>query len=908
MRRFALVAVICCSVFTAVIQAADVLSPSTKYNSAVPTPESVLGYQIGDAFTPYSALEQYYKTLAAATDRMKMQAYGKSVEGRTLYTIVISSPKNLTRIDQFRQSWLKLTDPRVTTAVEAQNIASQTPVLVWLSYNVHGNEASSSEAAMQVAYELTASEDANVLQWLDNCVVVIDPVLNPDGRERYVNFYRQWEGRTPRADRFAAEHQEQWPGGRVNHYLFDLNRDWAWQSQPETIARISTMRSWAPQVVVDFHEMSPSATYFFPPPAKPVLPMLDSLLGKWFDTYGHGNAAAFDKYHFVYYTHETYDLFYPSYGDIWPSLNGAVGMTYEQGGGGAAGLIYELPEHQRILTLHDRVAHHFISSLATIDTSARNRQSRLHDFYEFHRAAMDTGQKSSTRAYYFAPGRDPQRTAHLVDVLLKAGIEVKQAGADFDLSSATNYWGETTSRKKLPKGTYVVDAAQPAGFLARALLEREFAPEAVFFYDVSAWSLPLLADAEAYTSTSAPPGDLQLVKAAPTFTGHVEANPQTSAYIVPIEQSASLRLLSRLLTENVKAYVALKPITFGGRQFAAGAIIIPTGSNSPDLPQRLERTAQGTGAQVFSTNTLLSDEGVDLGSNRVRFLRPPRIAVLTDTPVNVSDYGALWFLFEQRADVPFTPIRTDELRSVDLRNYNVLILPPDNGDGRGYSRVLDKALTSRINDWVRDGGLLIGLRGGAVWATKHKSGITSVTYRYVRAEDEQARIQEERAASGTEKPIKDDSTAKPESSSSSSQIQEDTQRKLARYADRERQRRGEDIPGTLLAVTLDPTHPLAFGMNDRVAAIDDTAPILELSAKGENPGYFGDGNLKVSGFLTSENEKKLIHTAYLIRERVGRGSVVLFADTPVFRGFSDGTTRLFLNAVFFGNVVDPNIP
>jgi hypothetical protein len=896
-------------VFTAVTQAADILSPSTTYNPSVPTPESVLGYHIGDAFTPYPALEQYYKTLASATDRMKMQAYGKSVEGRTLYMLVISSPKNLARIDQLRQSWLKLTDPRVTNPTEAQTIAAQSPVLVWLSYNVHGNEASSSEAAMQVAYELTASQDANVLQWLDNCVVVIDPVLNPDGRERYVNFYRQWEGRSPRADRFAAEHQEQWPGGRVNHYLFDLNRDWAWQSQPETIARISAMRTWAPQVVVDFHEMSPSATYFFPPPAKPVLPMLDSLLGKWFDTYGRGNAAAFDRYHFAYYTRETYDLFYPSYGDIWPSLNGAVGMTYEQGGGGAAGLVYELPEHQRTLTLHDRVAHHFISSLATIDTSSRNRQTRLHDFYDFHHAAMDTGHRGSTRAYYLAPGRDPQRTAHLVDVLLKAGIEVKQATSDFEIGGATNYWGEATSRKKLPKGAYVVDAAQPAGFLARALLEREFAPEAVFFYDVSSWSLPLLADAEAYTSTNPPPADLQLVKAAPTFAGRVDANPQTSAYIVPIEQSASLKLLSRLLAENVKAYVALKPITFGGRQFGAGAIVVPTGSNLPDLSQRLEQAAGETGAQVFSTNTLLSDEGVDLGSNRVRFLRPPKIAVLTDSPVNVSDYGALWFLFEQRADVPFTPIRTEELRSVDLRNYNVLILPPDTGDGRGYSRVLDKTLTSRINDWVRDGGLLIGIRGGAVWATKHKSGITSVTYRYVRAEDEETRIQEERAANPGEKQTKNEEpTAKPETSASPSPTGENTQRKLTRYADRERERRAEDIPGTLLQVTLDTTHPLAFGMNDRVAAIDDTAPILELSAKGENPGYFADGNLKVSGFLTSDNEKKLIHTAYLVRERVGRGSVVLFADTPVFRGFSDGTTRLFLNAVFFGNIVDPNIP
>lgn len=333
---------------------------------------------------------------------------------------------------------------------------------------------------------------------------------------------------------------------------------------------------------------------------------------------------------------------------------------------------------------------------------------------------------------------------------------------------------------------------------------------------------------------------------------------------------------------------------------------MPVDTNAPTLGTRIQELARATGAEVFAINTLLSDEGVDLGSNRVRFLRKPKIAVLTDSPVSVTDYGALWYLFEQRADVPFTPIRTEELRAVDLHNYNVLILPPDNGDGSGYSRALDKTLTGRINDWVRDGGLLIGIRGGAVWATKYKSGLTSVTYRYVRPEDDEARIQEERAAAA-----KDNKEAAPaekrEPQATDTRKQTELEHKLTRYADRERERRSEDIPGALLHVTLDTTHPLAFGMNDRLAVIDDTAPILELSAKGENPGYFGKENLKVSGFITPENEKKLFNTAYLIRERVGRGSVVMFADTPVFRGFSDGMTRLLLNAVFFGNVVDPNV-
>jgi hypothetical protein len=635
--------------------------------------------------------------------------------------------------------------------------------------------------------------------------------------------------------------------------------------------------------------------------------MLDTLLGKWFETYGRANAAAFDKFHFPYYTHESYDFFYPSYGDIWPSLNGAVGMTYEQGGGGRAGMAYEVPDQQRTLTLRDRVSHHFVSSLATIDTSSRNHEARLRDFYEFHRAALSPAQKG-TRAYYIVPGRDPQRIAHLIDVLLKGGIEVKRAGADFEINDATDYWGDRV-RKRFAAGTYVVDLAQPASFLARALMEREFTPEAVFFYDVSSWSLPLLADVEAYSSAANVPGNLQNITEAPQTSGGVTGAEQSAGYVIPIEQTASLRLLSRLLAEGVKADVILKPVRLAGRQFSAGAIVVPV-ENNPGIAQRMQELARTTGAEAFGITTLLSEEGVDLGSSRVRFLRKPKIAVLTDSPVSVTEYGSLWYLFEQRADIPFTPIRTEELRSVDLRNYNVLILPPDNGDGAGYSRVLDKTLSARINEWVRDGGLLIGIRGGAVWATKHKSGITSVTYHYVRQEDEDARIQEEKAAAAKESAKEGESAEKRESPAptDATRKQSDLERKLTRYADRERQRRSEDIPGALLRVNLDTTHPLAFGMNDRIAVIDDTAPILELSAKGENPGYFGKDNLKVSGFITPENEKKVTNTAYMIRERVGRGSVVMFADTPVFRGFSDGTTRLLLNAIFFGNVVDPNIP
>jgi hypothetical protein len=895
-------------------------APSSGYSAAVPTMKSILGYDMGEQFTPYSEVERYFKTLAAATDRIKLDPYGKTYEGRTLYTVVISSPKNLARLNAIREADAKLADPRKTTAQEAQKIASEMPVVLWYGYNVHGNEAASSEAAMQVAYELAASQDERVQKWLENAVIVMDPMANPDGRDRYVAGYRQTMGVRPRGDRFAAEHQERWPGGRVNHYLFDLNRDWAWLSQVESSQRIARYLQWNPQVDVDFHEMGPSSTYFFFPPAKPVLPWIEPLLNKWFEIYGKANATAFDKFGIRYFTKESFDFFYPSYGDIWPALNGAIGMTYEQGGGGAGGLTIDLPEGQRTLTLRDRAAHHFITSLSTLVASVQNRQARLQDFYEFHRAAIQGGQQSAFRAVYIVPGRDPYRATHVVETLMKQGVEVKQASTPIEAEDLTSYWGEKSAKKRLPAGTYVVDMAQPAGFLARALLQRDIEhSENLFFYDVSGWALPLAADVEAYSSGKLAAASLSPVKDASRPPRQVREVPNAAAYVFTSDSLGSIRMLGHLLDQDLKAYVSIKPFKLNGREYSAGSIIVPAETNPPDLAQRIGRLQVEDEVEVAASPTTMVDEGFDLGSNRVRFVRKPRVAVLMDTPTSANDYGALWYLFEQRLDLPFTPLRAENLRDVDLTNYNVLILPADYGDGRGYSRYLDKPAAAKIGDWVRAGGVLIGIRGGAIWATKAKSGLTSVTYRFVRPDDEQGRIDEEKASAAASGPTGSAALSGSAGSSASPVMpgspnpaeaekkkQAELEKKLIKYADREKQQRSEEVPGAILRVNLDNTHPLAFGLGEQMPVLNDTAPILELTSKGENVAYFPKENLQLSGFISAENERKVAQSAFLIREHAGRGAVVLFADNPVFRGFWDGTTRLLLNAIFFGNITDPN--
>ncbi|MBV9670081.1 MAG: hypothetical protein JOZ43_03915 [Acidobacteriales bacterium] len=889
----------------------DPLHPSAAYDQRIPAPESVLGYRIGEQFTPYDQLEKYLTTLAAAApDRARLTSFGKSVEGRKQYTLVITSPENMQRLEQIRAAVLSLTDPRKTSEAQAQQVAAKTPVEVWMSYNIHGNESNSTEAAMQVAYELLASEDARVKQWLSQAVIILDPVENPDGRERYVQFYRTHEGTEARSDRFAAEHDEAWPGGRFNHYLFDLNRDWSWQSQPESRNRVAEYRRWQPQVHVDLHEMGSSDSYYFAPPAGPIYAPLIPTLTKWFKVYGEANAAAFDRWGFRYFTREGYDLFYPSYGDSWPSLNGAVGMTYEQAGGGNAGLAIELADHQRLLTLRDRVSRHFTASLATIDATVAHRQDRLLDFYRFHRAAIDDAGKEAVKQYVILPGSDPQRFRHAEQIFEQQGIEVSELQSDTDADGLIPYYGDATTavHKRLPAGTLLIDAAQPMGFLVRSMMEPQPKPSLNYFYDVSGWALPYAMDLEAYQVTRAIRLPEEKIRGG--FFSHPVSFEHAAAYVIPWEQSAAVPVVAKLLNEGIRANVAIKPFTLKGQKFSAGTVVVPMESNPADLGQRMQKLAQEEGARIVAMPTLLVESGTDLGSRNQRFLRKPRVAVVTDQPTSPTEYGAIWDYFENHAKIPFTPIRAEGLRGADLSNYNVLILPPDRGDGAGYARVFDKGVTAKLQEWVQNGGVLIAIKGGAVWATKKQSGLTSVTYRLVQREAEEARQEAEKAAStGPGAASSGAAGAKPAASEEAKKLDEEAiKRRTMKYGEREAEYRNEIIPGTILLTQLDGTHPLGFGIGtDTLPVLDDTAPVLELTDKGENPVYFGRGGLKLSGQISPETEKKLNYTAWCEREPVGKGQVILFADTPLFRGHWDATVRVLTNAVLFGQVVDPNV-
>ncbi len=860
--------------------------PGGTYNPDIPSPEEELGYGIGERFTLYSNLENYYETLAEKSDRMQMIPYGKTYEGRTLYTLIFSTPENLARVDEIRSAIARLRDPRTTSEAEAAAIAGTTPAIAWLAYNVHGNEAASSEAAMRVAYQLAAGTDAQTLDLLNNLIVILDPLINPDGRERYTSHVNRFVVADANSDPNAIERSEPWPGGRTNHYLFDLNRDWAWQTQIESQGRIKSYLQWNPQVLVDYHEMGSGSTYFFPPPYAPINKNFPDVLVKWFEVYGDGNAQAMDRIGSRYFTTEGYDLFYPSYGDSWPSFHGAIGMTYEQGGGGFGALAIERADGTT-LTLRDRALNHFTTSIATLKTTADNRRDKLMDFYRFFREALDRGENGEIKQYYLVPGTDVARARELAELLASQGIEVSVAASEFGGSGLNELTGRSVDETTLPAGTYVIDLAQPSGILAHGLLEPDPEINDFFFYDITSWSLPLAYGVEAYAATERADVSAVPLADAPALTlGGAPDRRARAAYAFTMETNSSARLLNAILREDIRTTVILKDFRMNDTPFPRGTIIIPVEGNSSDLHESVSALADEHGVQVHAFQSYMTQDGIDLGSGRVRTLQKPRIAIVADRPTSGYGFGTLCHVFEQENDVDFTAIRTSQLGGVDLADYNVLIFP----DGGNYMGAVGEGTRDRIRSWIQSGGTFIGIKSGARFATKNQAGFASIGYHFVSNAAEESRAERE-------------DEEEPEELS-----EEDRLKKLLTpYEEREDLRRTDSIPGATMKLRVDVSHPLAIGYGNDITLLNQNSIILDLSEEGDNVVYYPESDFRLGGYMRDDKEDKLKHTAYLVRERLGQGSVVLYADMPAFRSFWEGGTRLLLNGIFFGVVRDPNI-
>lgn len=871
------------------------LWPGAAYDPSIPTQKLVLGYDPGERISSHTNLIKYLEALAASSPtRMKIFDYGKTWEGRRLVYAVIGSEANIRRLDVIKASMKRLADPRRTSDADAKQIMNNTPALIWLAYGVHGNEISSPDAALLTAYHLLASRnDKLVDQVFANDLVLIDPLQNPDGRDRFVHSFEIAEGLEPDPNQLAAEHNEPWPGGRTNHYYFDMNRDWFALTQPETHGRIRTLLDWYPLVFVDLHEMGSDATYYFAPEAVPYNPYITKEQRDSLEWFGRNNSRWFDQYGFTYFTREGYDEFYPGYGASWPLYYGSIGMTYEQAS--TRGLVVRKSDGT-VFSYRDTVRQHFVSSISSCETAARNRDKLLANFYRYRQSAIEEGNKDAVREYILPRTGDTATVDKLASNLAEQGIEVKRATASFK-----------NAGKDYPAGSYVVPLAQPSRRLIRALLDPQISMEPEFLkaeelrrkerlpsemYDVTAWSIPLEYNIASIATGEVSGGSFEPVVAGKLPEGRVVGNNQPAvAYLVPWGTTASARFLAAALRRDLHITSTDKEFKLAGQTYPRGTLIVEVKKNAEGLGQIIQSLAKSTGADVYTTDTGWVDEGANFGSHHVFSMPRARIALAWDRPTNSTAAGATRFVLERQYGYPVTAVRTAQLASGDLNQFNVIVLPDAGGFGGGesYASILGPAGMRRLKDWVEAGGTLIGVGAGAVtFLADPRAQLLSISL-------------ENQPRAGTPPPASPTPATPPTDTRVPGKLltsESDFEKAIQPDTDQP-----DSLHGVLVRAKVHPDHWSTDGVADTVNVLVQGRSIftpMKLD-KGINAAYYaGPGELLASGYMWEQNRKQLAFKPFEVVQRDGRGFIIGFTSDPNFRGYMDGLNLLFLNAVFRG--------
>ncbi len=820
---------------------------SGNMNPAIPTPEHFLGYPIGSQHTRHDKIVEYIKELSKVSNRVSFRIIGETYEHRQQVIAFFTSANNHSRLEEIR---------KVQLAGEATGNTANIPLVIHLAYNVHGNEPSSSEAALLTAYYLTASESEETKKWLNDMVILMDPNINPDGRDRHTEWANEHKGEPPVADPADREHNEIWPGGRFNHYWFDLNRDWFLGTFPESRNRIRFFHEWRPYVQTDHHEQGTNATHYFDPGKyssnNPVVP--DYLYNTIYPKYAEYFADAMNKIGSMYFTKEAYDKLYPGYGSSYINFYGGAGFLFEQAS--SRGHVQETTTIP--LTFAFTIRNHFTMSLATIRGSLAEKSSLLTMRAAFYKAAADQSKKSPIKAYLFGDPKDETRTRAFVNMLLMHEIEV--------------YENEQTTQadgKKFEVGkTYIVPVEQPNYMMVKTVFEKAIPYTDSIFYDASTWSL-IHSYGLPYAEIKTPVARGSRILSLPERTIPV-VQKSNYAYVFELTDYNAHRAIYALQKGGAIVQTALKPYTISvdgkPKRFGYGSISVPVQRqmiSADSLFQLVGKVSKSSSVTIHPVFTSYSSEGIDLGSSLIQTVAPVKAAMLIGTGVAASEAGEIWHLLDERLQMPITKIDLLTLGRTKLDRYNTLIMVSGN-----YS-LIDKPTSDRIKAWVQNGGTLITIKSGTEWAIKQ--GMSK------------------------EKLIPATDTAKGPVTA------------RLNYDMATENEGAKSLGGSIFTVDLDTTHPIGFGYTSRKVSVyrnaqtylaPSTNPYSTVAQYAENP--------LVGGYLHPLSAKKVKSSAAIIVAQEGDGRVIMFSDNPNFRGAWFGTNKLFLNALFFGSIT--NVP
>ena len=775
-----------------------------------------------------------------------------------------------------------------------------------MMYSIHGDEISGTDASVQLAYQLAAGEDHQTKKILNELVVGIDPMENPDGRERYLAQMLPWGGQVVNSYAQSIQHTGVWPWGRGNHYLFDLNRDWFILAHSETRIKVKTLTDWNPQLVVDSHEMGSYDTYLFNPPREPINPNITQTNRKWWDVFSQNQAKAFDQYGWSYYTREWYDQWYPGYGNSWVAYTGAVGLLYEQAS--TDGSVVKRPD-ENLSTFLDAVHHQFVSSTANLTTAADNRTALLNDFYKIRKQAV-----SRPGAFYLVPTKNPTRAHRLIERLLLQNIEVEVAQKNFTITAS--YPGTGANSKTLPKGTYIIPVGQPNGFLVSAILEfdprisndvlqkeREYLEKGkgTHLYEVTSWSMLLAYDVEVYYSAAMPKVNMIQIDELPEVQGKLNDPGDVIAYLCDYTDDRAVHALLSMFQQGMKVRTAKKPFEIEGRSYLRGALLLRANENPEKLSEQLKEIAETDQVNIFGVRTLRSQKGPDLVGREFELLTPPRIAVLTGQDLSAYSVGAIWYLLDYELKQRFSLLNHDFFNDLDLRKYNVLVLPSTWGGYETYHNILGKEGIKKLKEWISDSGTLIGIDNGAAFLADSSTGISQVRLRRQVLKDLQTYHEAVKKESTWRDKI--DSLAIWEGTEISQVKMEKKleQQNIKILTDLDERQRLYQPRGAILRVNLAEDHWLNYGLDETVPAILYSSHAF-LSKKPVNTmaRFAKASQLRLSGLLWPEARIRWAETAYTTRESYGSGQIILFANEPNFRSYFYGTTRILLNSMLLG--------
>ncbi len=818
------------------------------------SPEQFLPHPYGRQFSPHHLLVAYYEYVAANSPRARLSQYGQTVEHRPLVYMIISSPENLANLDAIRLRHLH------TAGLVKGDGRTSDKAILWLSFGVHGNEAAASESALATLYELTRPDRPDVQKWLKNTIVIIDPCLNPDGYSRYTHWHNGVCNTTPDPAAYAREHVEPWPGGRVNHYLFDLNRDWAWQTQKETQQRLEVYHQWMPHIHVDLHEMFHNSPYYFAPAAQPYHNYITKWQAQFQMEIGKNHAKYFDQAGWLYFTREVFDLLYPSYGDTYPTFKGAIGMTYEQGGHSRAGRAIEKATGDT-LRLADRILHHVTASLSTLEVCSKNAERLIRNFTNYYQTANE--QPPGKYRSYIIKGNNPSGKLKALTALLgKNKIRYGRAKTANEPIKVFDFQERSQRSVKLEADDLVVPVRQAFAVLVQVLFEPETLLTDSLTYDITAWSIPYAFGLNAYACQQDLPvkGDWRPAK---------KSNPVTSpegayAYLFSWNSANSIRLLALLHQANVKVRSASKAFQLDGANYAPGSLIVTRADNiqlAKRFDETVRRIAQKVEEEAIKVESGWSDEGPDLGSGKMKYLEPPRVLLATGAHSSANSFGQVWHYFEQDISYPVTVVEAKRLANVPLDDFEVIILPSGN-----YSSAIKATTQDRLRDWMKEGGKLIAM-GSALSLFEGKAGF------------------------GLKRSNKEDKLTRSDGGANA------LARRLHLYGEQERQALSKSMPGAIFKLRMDSSHPLAFGLSTYYYSLKTSRRAYSFLENGWNVGTVGE-EPEVVGFAGAQALETMKNTTVFSVEQIGKGRIVYMVDNPLFRGFWENGKLVFGNAVF----------